>query len=117
MSDNLARDYAERMAADIRADVDAGTPYGIPGDDADETEPLSAYDWLSDVLDIKYRIGSDGSYRSALVMVSCGGPNAYIDTSSNDVVVYWGSDNAHWGVPASFCAGLDEAIEEMRDYR
>lgn len=116
MSDNMARDYAEQLATKIRADVDAGTPYGT-GEDGEEyfsgSNVPDANDYLSDVFDIEYRVAGDKSYRSALVMVGCGGPNAYIDTATNDVVVYWGSGPERWGIPASFCDGLDDALSEM----
>lgn len=59
-----------------------------------EFEQASFYDWFADVLDIEYRIGSDGTYRSCRLMVACGGPNIYVDTGEAAVQLYWWGDRA-----------------------
>ena len=67
----------------------------------------TGYDYLDDVLDIKYIVGSDGTYYGAEIMVTFGGPNIYVDTRDNTVYGFWGSDRAQWGFLDEI--GLDEA--------
>ena len=69
-----------------------------------------AYEWLEDVLDIEYIIGSDGSYRGARVLVACGGPNIWVDTKYGRAVGYWWSDSYTESVDTS---ELDHMLEEL----
>lgn len=110
MTTSTATAYAEDMAKEIYANCEAGTPFGLNEDTGEE---LTAYDWLEDVLDIEYRVGSDGKYRSALVMIGWGGPNVYVDTKRSEVLVYWYSPEASAELPQEFIDGLDEALQEM----
>lgn len=83
----------------------------LGGEELTDVNPMSAYDYLSDVLDIEYRVGHDRSYRSALIMVACGGPNIWIDTKSNKVIGAWWSDYAEASYEDEM--GLDDALEEI----
>lgn len=84
---------------------------GYEGETNIDGEQITAYDWLQDALDIEYRVGSDGVYRSARVLVAFGGPNIWIDTGTNTV------DGAWWGDRASAtfddALGIDEALREL----
>jgi hypothetical protein len=73
----------------------------------------TGYDYLDDVLDIKYIVGSgwDGTYYGAEIMVTFGGPNIYVDTRDNTVYGFWGSDRAQWGFLDEI--GLDNACFEL----
>lgn len=80
----------------------------------DENEPGTAYDYLSDVLDINWILNSDRSYKGARLLVAFGGPNIWIDTNLEQVEGYW------WG--SKFIAQynhtdgaieLDNALEEL----
>lgn len=82
-------------------------------DDIDEFEQLEIYDFLDDVYDIEYRIGSDKLLRSVQIMVACGGPNIYLDTSSKDVELYWWCDSARYPLSSNAVAALDEWAEEL----
>lgn len=75
------------------------------------TQTQSAYDYLSDVLDIEYRVGGDKQYRSAEILVSFGGPNIWINTQYNRVHGAWGSDS--YSAPFIDNMGLDDVCEEM----
>ena len=81
----------------------------------DEEQPEdftpSGYDYLDDVLDIKYIVGSDGSYYGAEILVGFGGPNIYVETRDRTVRGYWGGEQAQWGYVDNI--GLDEACEEL----
>ena len=78
-----------------------------------ELEQLSVYDWLDDALDIEYRIGSDRQYRSAEVMVACGGPNIYVDTGTQKVRLHWWGNYAEYPASISACDELDAVLEDL----
>lgn len=112
---NNATEYADSLAAQILADTESGNPYGVSDGygDTPEGEPVGAWDYLSDVLDIEYRVGGDGQYRSALILIAFGGPNAWIDTKTNELIVTWWSEPVRRNLPAPFCEGLDSVCEEL----
>lgn len=78
-----------------------------------EMEMLSMYDYFEDVLDIEYRIGSDKQLRSVQIMVTCGGPNIYIDTASKQVELYWWGDRASYPIENDVCDEIDDFFEEI----
>lgn len=82
----------------------------LGGDEIINARPMSGMDYLTDVLDIEWRISSDKEYRSAELLVSFGGPNIWIDTGAGKVIGAWWGDYAE----ASFTdeIGLDEACSE-----
>lgn len=77
-----------------------------------EPEQLTLYDWAEDILDIEYRCNSRKEYRSARILVACGGPNIYIDTASERVELYWWTDRASYDIGRDTAAALDEWAEE-----
>ena len=83
------------------------------GDDAlnHDGEPMSAFDYLADALDIEYIVNSKGEYLGARVLVAFGGPNIWVNTRTGMVEGAWWSDRAD----ASFTdnMGLDEALSEL----
>lgn len=81
--------------------------------DESDLEALSVYDFIADAYDIEYRIGSDKEYRSAKIMVACGGPNIYIDTASRSVKLYWWTDYAEYPISSDACDELDNIMEEL----
>lgn len=101
---------------EIRFPDNVGDKYRCPHchnvADIDEYEQLSIWDYMSDILDIEYRCGSDKEYRSCKIMVACGGPNIYIDTDSALVKLYWWTEYAEY--PLSYAArdAVDEWAEE-----
>lgn len=80
-----------------------------------DNNPISAYDYLQDALDIEYIIGSNGDYRGARVLVAFGGPNIWIDTKFNQFEGYWWNDKAIAAYKDSL--GLNEALEELWNCR
>ncbi len=81
----------------------------------DDDEPYTAMDYVFDALDIEYYIGSDGKYRGARLLVTCGGPNIWVDVKTNRVEGYW------WGDSYSCTFGdnmdLDNACRELWECR
>ena len=55
---------------------------------------ISAFDYLSDVLDIEYTINGGGLFLGARILVAFGGPNIWIDTRHERIEGYWWGDSA-----------------------
>jgi hypothetical protein len=79
-----------------------------------EGDPLSAYDYLQDVLDINWILNNDKTYKGARLLVAFGGPNIWIDTNLEQVEGHW------WGEKficqyrhSDFAYELDEALEQI----
>lgn len=85
-------------------------------DDIDEFEQLGIYDYLEDVYDIEYRIGTDKQLRSVQIMVACGGPNIYIDTASKRVELYWWTERADYPLSSNAVASIDDWAEELYNW-
>lgn len=78
-----------------------------------DLEPVSLYDYFSDVYDIEYRIGSDRQFRSVRLMVACGGPNIYIDTASGNVELYWWTDRVSYSLSSDTIDAINAEFEEI----
>ena len=76
-----------------------------------DDEPMSAYDYLQDALDIQYIVTGSGDYLGARVLVAFGGPNIWVNTQTGTVEGAWWGDKAY----ASFNdeIGLDDALSEL----
>lgn len=83
----------------------------LGGEEITNVSPMSGYDYLTDVLDIEYRAGSDREYRSAEVLVAFGGPSIVIDTKRNMVVGAWWGDRCE--ITYMDEIGLDDACKEL----
>lgn len=116
---NTAETYAAHVAASIAADVEAGTPFGVAEyltDGAhgviDEGEPLDAYAWLNDVLDVEFVVAR-GEYRHARVCISAGGPTAWIETGPGELVVTWASAPVRRSLPREFVDLIDDELAQV----
>lgn len=111
---SLASDYAESVADGFWRAAEDGNPF------TSEDDPnADVYDFLAnDALDINYVVGRDGDYLGADILLTCGGPNAWIHTrpTENDLVVVW-DDRAMGPLPPSMMAALDEACRELWEVR
>ena len=63
----------------------------------DDDGECSGYDYLSDDLDFEWILNSDRTLKGARILVSFGGPNIWINTVTEQVEGYWGSDTAILG--------------------
>ena len=78
-------------------------------------EPMSAFDYLQDALDIEYIVNRGGEYLGARVLVTLGGPNIWINTRTKTVEGYWWSDRAESSFEDNL--GLDDALGELWNCR
>ena len=82
------------------------------GDDLNsDNEPIDAFDYLQDALDIEYIVNSKREYLGARVLVAFGGPNIWIDTRRGIVEGFWWGDYAK----ATFKDNIDlnDALETL----
>lgn len=75
-------------------------------------EQVSVLDYFSDAFDIEYRVSSphDTEPRSVCIMVACGGPNIYVDTSSQAVELYWWGDRVNYPISHDAAEAINEAF-------
>lgn len=78
----------------------------------DDLEAVGIYDFFEDCLDIEYRCDARREYRSVSVMVTCGGPNIYIDTDEKAVLLYWWGDKARYYLSSDAVEAVDAWAEE-----
>lgn len=108
--------HCPECGEEIRMPDDVGDKYRCPHchtvADIEDYEQLSIWDYMTDILDIEYRCGSDREYRSCKIMVACGGPNIYIDTAAAMVKLYWWTEYAEYPLSYAACDAIDEWAEE-----
>lgn len=75
-------------------------------------EPMSAFDYLQDALDIEYVVSSKKEYLGARVLVAFGGPNIWINTRTKQVEGYWWGESFIMSYHED-AIGLDEALETL----
>lgn len=77
-------------------------------------EQMSIFDYFEgDIYDIKYMTTSELEYYAARVMVACGGPNIYVDTFNEAVMLYWWGDQAEYPLKRSTVETIDEYMEML----
>ena len=70
-------------------------------------------DYFDDFYDIDYVIGSDKHYKACRVLVAFGGPNIYIDTWLQHVLLSWWGKHAEAYIPDDLCEQIDEFFETL----
>ena len=80
--------------------------------DPDDFEPETIWDYLDDVLNVEFRVDSAKELRSVQIMVTCGGPNIYLDTASKNVELYWWTERARWPLSYDAVEALDDWAED-----
>lgn len=81
--------------------------------EVDDLEQLSIYDYFDNVLDIRYIVERDKSFRSVELLVTFGGPNIWISTESQSVELYWWGDRASYPLSREAVDAIDELAEEL----
>ena len=96
---------------------DVGDKYRCPScgtvHEVDDLEPLSIYDYMDDVLDLRYIVERDRkTVRSVEVLVAFGGPNIWVSTESQSVELYWWTDRASYPLSNAAVEALDDWAQE-----
>ena len=72
----------------------------------------TVHEWLekNEIYSIEWITTQDHNYKACRLMVAGGGPNIYVNTQTEQVEGYWGSDKFAWG----FCdsINLDDYFSE-----
>ena len=76
-------------------------------------ESATLFDYFNDFLDIDYVVDREKQYEGARVMVTCGGPNIFIDSYRGEVQLYWGNERATAEIPANTCDEINEVFREF----
>lgn len=85
---------------------------GFSDDDVNhDVEPMSAFDYLRDALDIEYIVNGKGEYLGARVLLAFGGPNIWVDTRRGIVEGAWWGEHATVSFQDNI--GLDDALSEL----
>lgn len=82
----------------------------------DEGEPMTLYDYISDVLDIEYTLNCSKELIGVRLWVTLGGPNIYIDTRAGEVVGHWGTDSARAWVPSEICEEITSYFDDIMEF-
>lgn len=85
------------------------------GEEPDDIEPLTLWDYFNDVYNIEYRVDSKhaDSINSVEIMVACGGPNIYIDTGDRKVKLYWWTEYAEAEISREVCDAINDIFDEL----
>ena len=78
-----------------------------------DIEPASLFDYFNDFLGVDYVVDSEKHYKGARIMITCGGPNIYIDSYSGEVQLYWWSERATAVIPANICEEINNVFQEF----
>lgn len=96
--------------------LDCGCKVDI--DDLDDLDEVNIYDYFDDdIFNIEYTINSDLEYIGARIMITCGGPNIYINTNSKRVDLYWWGDSAYAALSDRAVDAIDEYFEDEYNTR
>ena len=69
--------------------------------------------YFDDVLDVEYRIASDGSYRGAYIYLTLGGPNIWVDTLKGSIELRSGTESVGWFLNDEVLDMIDEKFNEL----
>ena len=112
-------DFSSKVDCEIRKeDTLCGeyTYYIMPDGEEileDDVEPASLFDYFNDMLDIDYVVDREKQFKGARIIVTCGGPNIFIDSYRGIVELFWWTEHASAEIPADLC---DEINDIFRDY-
>lgn len=92
---SIVRDIEQGRPRECCSECDAtlGKSSFCPECETHNESFYSGFDYISDVLDINYVINSDRTYRGTRLLVAFGGPNIWVDTSTNTVTGSWWGDS------------------------
>ena len=67
--------------------------------------------WMYDVYDVEWITHQDHSYKAARLLVAGGGPNIWVNTQTEMIEGYWGTDKVQCHYIDNI--GLDDYLEEL----
>ena len=73
----------------------------------------SFYKYVTDVLDVEYRIDRQHRVRSVKLCLAFGGPNIYLDTTEGLVKLHWGVTTVERWISTEICEAIDDIYEGL----
>ena len=101
-----------RMCKNIANSI--SEPQQITDEETGEKRDETAHDWMEGTYDIRYLVDREKRYLGAEILVAGGGPTIWVDTWTNEVKGYWGTDRVN--IMFADNLGLDDYCEEMYGY-
>lgn len=101
-TENLLLAYLEQVRDELQAAYD--------GDSESEYEDLYAY--ISDVLDVDYRLNSQLEVMGVCLYTTLGGPNVWIDTYYDTIEGRWGTSSMSIGIDTDISAEINNYYED-----
>lgn len=110
---SLASDYADSLLETIQENCMNGTPFGYyDGSEGIDGEEVTAMDYLSDALDIIFKVTIGREYKSASILIGWGGLHVYVDTGNYELRVHWGYETEIRTLPEEYIDALNEALAD-----
>jgi len=86
---------------------------GVDQEEYDATN--TAFNWLTDALDLEYVVHSNKSFKGARILVTYGGPNIWVDTVTNTVEGLWWGDKATATFDGPGAEEIEQACQDLFD--
>ena len=99
-----------RMCKNIAEEITDGKTQANEAFEGTKVE-LTADKFMDGVYDIEWTTHRDHSYRAARLLVAGGGPVIWVNTLTDNVEGYWGTDKVKHGFSDQI--GLDDYLSEM----
>ena len=128
-SKEMQREHVRRIAEELDA-VNEGRAFFFDDDPytirylleglyrlPEDSEQAGFGDYFSETYNEHFIVNRDGELQGVRVMVACGGPNVWVDTYSQEVVSYWGSDTERYPLLSSTAEAIDDWAREVFDLR
>ena len=103
-----------RMCKDIADGITNPVTSNDEQEDGSVEQHGGASEWMEDTYNIRYLVDHDKKYLGAKILVAGGGPTIWVDTWTNEVKGYWGTDRVN--IMFADNLGLDDYCEEMYGY-
>ena len=103
-----------RMCKDIADGITNPVTSNDEQEDGSVEQHGGASEWMEDTYNIRYLVDHDKQYLGAKILVAGGGPTIWVDTWTNEVKGYWGTDRVN--IMFADNLGLDDYCKEMYGY-
>lgn len=74
------------------------------------------YFYFDDIFNLDYVIRVNYGMIGVRIMITCGGPNIWIDTLQEEVIGYWGSTVCRASLPRYVCDDIEDIFREYAEH-
>lgn len=79
----------------------------------DEPEPAYLLDYFNDVLDINYILNSDRELIGVKLLLTCGGPNIWLNTDTCKLSLHWWTEYDEIYIDRDVCDAITEVFKDV----